>query len=318
MDIGVVLEALADQPLEEALAFVHDRAPEISAVEIGVGGYAPTGHCDMQALLEDKDAQISWSQLVASFGLKVSAFNAWGNPLHPDEEIAHRHRKDLIDAIHLATELGVPRIVALGGCPGGERGDRSPHFAAGGWLPYLENAWEKQWEDYTQECWSAIGKVAEAENPELRICLELHPGTVVYNVDTFERVASLSPSIAANVDPSHMFWMQMDPLAVVRRLGAQVGYAHGKDTSFNKVQLGLNGVMDARWPAHPETLSWNFSVPGHGHDRDWWQEFVLALGDTSATTLSIECEDPFVAPQDGIAEGASFLQACGAGRKVLP
>jgi sugar phosphate isomerase/epimerase len=317
MDIGVVLEALADQPLAEALTFVRDGAPEISAVEVGVGGYAPTGHCDMHALLDDKDARVSWSDLVASFGVRVSALNAWGNPLHPDEEVANRHRQDLIDAVHLATELGVPRVVALAGCPAGERGDRAPHFAAGGWLPYLEGAWEKQWDDCVEECWSAIGKTAEAENPDLRICLELHPGTVVYNVGTFERVAALSPSIAANVDPSHMFWMQMDPLAVVERLGPAVGYAHAKDTSFNKEELGLNGVMDARWPANPATLAWNFSMPGHGHDRAWWQEFVEALEATPATTLSIECEDPFMAPRQGIAEAASFLETCGAGGSIL-
>jgi sugar phosphate isomerase/epimerase len=315
--IGVVLEALADDGLREALSFLREQAPEVTEVEIGVGGYAPTGHCDMQRLLADERARVAWSELVASFGFTVSALNAWGNPLHPDEAIARRHRQDIADAVRLAASLGVKRVVALAGCPGAVPGDRAPHFAAGGWLPYLEGVWERQWAESVEECWSSIAAVAESEDPELRVCLELHPGTVVYNVETFERVAQLSPAIAANLDPSHLFWMQMDPLRVVEHLGSSIAYSHAKDASFNDLQLSLNGVLDARWPSDPELLPWNFSVPGRGHDHAWWASFVRALRTTSATTLAIECEDPFVPPRQGIPEASSFLKACGAGTGML-
>src|SRR5881392_1942266 len=42
--------------------------------------------------------------------------------------------------------LGVTRVVAMAGCPAGQPGDRVPHFGAGGWLPYLEGVYERQWE----------------------------------------------------------------------------------------------------------------------------------------------------------------------------
>jgi len=73
------------------------------------------------------------------------------------------------------------------------------------------------------------------------ICLELHPGTVAYNVQTFEKLAALSPAIAANIDPSHFFWMHMDANLVVQRLGDRIGYSHGKDVVFRAEKLALNG-----------------------------------------------------------------------------
>jgi sugar phosphate isomerase/epimerase len=318
MRIAVVLEALAGEPLHSALGFLRQQAPQVSGVEVDVGGYAPARHCDMGLLLRDNASLREFADGIASFGLAISALNAWGNPLHPDPDIASRHRDDLLDAVRLAGALGVDRVVALAGCPAATVGDRYPTFAAGGWLPYLEGIWERQWEGVIAEEWGKIARAAAAENPDLRICLELHPGTVVYNVETFSRVAALSPSIAANLDPSHLFWMQMDPFAVIAHLGKAIAHAHGKDTSFNSDALALNGILDRRWPNDPETLPWTFSVPGRGHGAEWWTRFVDALEGTSARAISIELEDPFVSAREGIVEASEFLSGCGAGQVVIP
>ena len=54
----------------------------------------------------------------------------------------------------------------------------------------------------------------------------------MYNVHTLERMrAAVGPIIGANVDPSHLFWQGMDPLAVIRALGPAVYHVHLKDTS---------------------------------------------------------------------------------------
>ena len=54
-------------------------------------------------------------------------------------------------------------------------------------------------------------------------------------------------NIAANLDPSHLFWQQMDPLAVAERLGPLVAHGHAKDVAFNAEPLALNGLLDHRW-----------------------------------------------------------------------
>ena len=186
--------------------------------------------------------------------------------------VAGAHDKALRDTIRLASELGVDRIVALAGCPAGSAGDVTPHFAGGGWLPYLENVYQHQWKHQVHDYWAEIGEFAIRTDPALLICLELHPGTVAYNVETFERLAALSPAIAANIDPSHFMWMQMDSNRVVQRLAGRIGHAHGKDVSFNAEKLALNGLLDHRWPAPAAEMPWNFATVGRGHGLPWWQE----------------------------------------------
>jgi sugar phosphate isomerase/epimerase len=305
--IGVVLEAFLDWPLDKVLPWLRTAAPEITDLEVGAGGYAPHPHCDVAELLVSKQARTAWLDQLAAHGLRVSALNAWGNPLHPDPEVAGRHDADLRNAIRLAVLLGVDRVVAMAGCPPAAPGDRAPHFAAGGWLPYLEDTYEGQWQRHIAPYWSSLAEFAAAQDPELRVCLELHPGTSVFNAETFMRVAALGSSIAANLDPSHFFWMGMDAYRVAELLGDRVGHAHGKDTVFHADSLAVNGLLDARWPRPAEAMPWTFAVVGDGHDLQWWTGLVGALAD-SARVISIEHEDPFVPAQQGVPRAARLLR----------
>jgi len=306
--IGVVTEPFTKWPLSRFMDWLTSEAPEVTELEVGVGGYALPGHCDMDLLLRDAAARKEWLGHVTARGLEVGALNVSGNPLHPDPQIASRHGADLKNAVRLAAEFGVDRIVAMAGCPAGAGGDITPHFAGGGWLSYLEGITERQWTDHVIPYWTAMAEFARREHPDLLICLELHPGAVAYNVESFERLSGLGRSIAANLDPSHFFWMQMDPIAVVDRLRSRVGYAHAKDVVFSPANLALNGLLDRRWPNPPDQMPWNFAVVGKGHDESWWRrltEGVIANG--SATTIAIEHEDPFVSPEQGIKDAASLL-----------
>jgi sugar phosphate isomerase/epimerase len=261
------------------------------------------------ALLGSAAARSAWLDLLARHGLRLDALNAWGNPLHPDEDLARRHDEDLRNAIRLAALLGTDRVVAMAGCPAGAPGDGVPHFGAGGWLPYLEGIYERQWAERIEPYWTALAAFAAAEAPDVRVCLELHPGTCAFNVETFGRVASLGPSISANLDPSHFFWMGMDGHRVAEALGERVGHAHGKDTVFHAGNLALNGLLDRRWPEPADQMPWTFAIPGRGHDLDWWTGLVRALSGSRAQVVSIEHEDPFTPAQAGVPEAARFLRA---------
>ena len=306
--IGVVLEAFLDWPLDRVMPWLREHAPDVTDLEIGAGGYAPRPHCDVPALLASDQARAAWRDEIARHGLRIDALNAWGNPLHPDAELAREHDRALRDAIRLAALLGVTRVVALAGCPGGAIGDRVPHFGAGGWLPYLEGVYQRQWEEQIAPYWADVAGFAAAQDPALRVCLELHPGTCVFNVETFGRVAALGPSLAANLDPSHFFWMGMDGHKVAVALGDRVGHVHGKDTVFHAEHLALNGLLDRRWPEPADQMPWTFAVPGRGHDRDWWAGLVRALDGSQAQVISIEHEDPFVPATSGVPEAARLLR----------
>jgi sugar phosphate isomerase/epimerase len=307
--IGVVLEAFTSRPLDDVLGWLRRAAPEVTDIEVGAGGYAPHPHCDVAGLLASAATRAAWLDQIHRHGLRLDALNAWGNPLHPDPVTARQHDEDLRNAIRLAVLLGVDRIVAMAGCPAGAPGDHVPHFGAGGWLPYLENVYQRQWEQQIEPYWAGLAEFARAQNPELRVCLEIHPGTSAFNVETFERVAALGPSIAANLDPSHFFWMGMDGHKVAAHLGPLVGHAHGKDTVFHADSLALNGLLDRRWPNPAEQMPWTFAVPGRGHDLAWWTGLVRAMAGSSARVISIEHEDPFVPAEEGVPEAARLLRA---------
>jgi hypothetical protein len=63
----------------------------------------------------------------------------------------------------------------------------------------------------------------------------------------------------------------------------------------------------------PEAMPWNFCFAtvgqGQGRDPDWWRVFVTAIAEqTTARTLSIEHEDPFVPPAEGVPIVAEVLR----------
>jgi sugar phosphate isomerase/epimerase len=308
--VGVVTEALAKRPLVEVMDWLAREVPDVTDLEIGTGGYAPTTHCDMRALLHDGAARKDWMQEVTARGLRIGALNVWGNPLHPDPLIASKHDSDLRDTIRFAAALGVDRVVALAGCPGGAPGDGTPHFSGGGWLPYLEDVYRVQWESSVEPYWSGIADFAHREHEGLLVCLELHPGTVAYNVESFNQLATLGDAIAANIDPSHFFWMGMDAKAVVAALGKRAGHCHGKDVAFSPENLAINGLLDRRWPRPPDAMPWNFAVVGRGKDREWWTGFIADLAAHGrVNTIAIEHEDPFVEAEPGINEAATLLSS---------
>ncbi|MGZ5977014.1 MAG: sugar phosphate isomerase/epimerase family protein [Isosphaeraceae bacterium] len=306
-EISVVLEAFADTPLEEVLSWLSQEVPEVTAVEVGAGGYAPHPHCAPEELLASEPSRRQWLSTLARHDISLDALNVWGNPLHPDPEISRAHDDALRRAILLAGPLGTNTIVAMSGCPAATAADVSASFGAGGWLPYLEGVHDRQWEDRVAPYWAEIADFAARENPDLNLCIELHPGTTVYNVETFEKFTALGPNLHANLDPSHFFWMGMDANKVVERILPRIGHVHAKDTSFNEEALALNGLLDHRWPASPADMPWNFSVPGRGHDEAWWHALIAQFAESPVRSISIEQEDPFVDAKTGVKEAATLI-----------
>jgi sugar phosphate isomerase/epimerase len=311
MNVGVVMEAFADRSLHDALDWLSTHAPAARHLELIAGGYGPTGHCDREALLADAALRKAWHDDIRERGFVVGALNAWGNPLHPNPRVAAEQDRALRETIQLAAALGVDRVVAMAGCPGAGPDDRTaPHFAAGGWLPDLEGVTEWQWDAVVLPYWSELAAFAAREHPALRVCIELHPGTCVNNVETFELLARVGDALAANLDPSHFLWQQMDTFAIVDRLGPRIGHAHAKDVTFNRERLALNGLLDRRWPSPPEEMPWTFATVGDGQPAAWWHDLtgrLAALG--TVQTLAIEHEDPFTPPEQGVPRAVEILDA---------
>ena len=82
----------------------------------------------------------------------------------------------------------------------------------------------------------------------------------VYHTESLLRLRrAVGEQISANLDPSHLIWQGMDPIAVIRALkGRDFFHFHAKDTKIDPLQYG--GQRRAGHQALPgtETRSWNF------------------------------------------------------------
>jgi sugar phosphate isomerase/epimerase len=304
VELGFYTDSLPDHTFEEAL----DVAARIgaTAIEIATGGQSRAPHLDLDALLGDPGRRAEFLTAFSDRGLRIAALNCSAWPLHP--VVGARHVAIIRSTIRLAAELGVPKLVTMSGNPGDGAGDSAVNFV---WYPWPDDSTallERQW-DAAVALWRKLGEEARAAGIEA-LAFELHPLHLVFNVPTWERMRdAVGPIIAVNLDPSHLFWQAMDPIAVVRALGPAVRHVHLKDTEIVADQAAIAGVLDSRPFADPKHRGWVFRTAGATHDRAWWTSFVdelRAAGYDDA--LSIENEDAGLPPEASVEKAADFMR----------
>ena len=304
MELGLYTDSLPEHSFEEAL----DVAARVgaTAIEIATGGQSRAPHLRLDELLGDAGRRRAFRDAFASRGLRIAALNCSAWPLHP--AVGERHVAIIRSTIRLAAELGVTKLVTMSGNPGDGPGGTAVNFV---WYPWPEGSMallERQWDQATA-LWQGLGAEAKAAGIEA-LAFELHPLHLVYNVPTYERMRdAVGPIIAVNLDPSHLFWQGMDPLAVVRTLGPAVRHVHLKDTEIVADQAAIAGVLDSRPFADPGHRGWVFRTAGAIHDRAWWTAFVdelRAAGYDDA--LSIENEDAGLPPEASVEKAAALMR----------
>jgi sugar phosphate isomerase/epimerase len=309
MRVGLLTDALASRPLDEVARWCEARG--ITELELGVGGYSAAPHADLHALLAEPAARETLVATVDRAGCRLACLNASGNPLHPLPRIARAHDAALRGALELASALGIDRVVAMSGCPGGPGDAAWPVFAGGAWLPDMEGLWEWQWRERIVPYWRELSRWALDAAPGVAICLELHPGTSVYNAESFLRLRlETTRNVLVNLDPSHFWWQGMDALEVISALDGLIGFAHGKDTVVHPERVALHGVLDFRWPADAATMPWHFCAVGRGHDTAYWRGLLRGLARAGYDgVVSIEHEDPNLDAEAGVEASLSGLRA---------
>ena len=304
IDLSLYTDSVPSMPLEHAL----DLAVEIGAraVEIAAGGQSSAPHMQVDQLLADPRALGAFRGAIESRGLRIGALNCSSWILHPIHD--RRHEAIILSTIELAARLGVSTIVTMSGCPGDGEASSTINWV---WYPWPDDAVElrdRQWATAVER-WRAITRRAE-DAGITRLAFELHPLHLVYNVPTLLRMREeVGPVIGANLDPSHLFWQQMDPLAVIHALQDAVYHVHLKDTEAVPDQLALAGVLDGRPFARPGERAWNFRTVGVGHGAEFWSAFIDALHDIGyGGVLSIENEDAYQQSEEGVRQAAAFVR----------
>lgn len=303
MELCLYTDSVASLPVDEALDFAAGIGA--TAVEIAAGGQSSAPHMRVFELLEDRAKLSKFANQISSRGLRLAAVNCSAWPMHP--QVGEQHEEIIRAAIRLASEMAVDKIVTMSGCPGESSSARTIHWITFPWPSDRYAILDEQWK-VAIEFWHGLADYAREQGIQ-RIALELHPLQLVYNVPTLLRLRSeIGPIIGTNVDPSHMFWQQMDPMRVVRALGDAIHHVHLKDTEIHRDAVALSGVLDTTSFSDPDHRSWVFRTVGQGHGADFWSAFIAALREVGYDdVLSIENEDPYQPEQVGAKQAADFI-----------
>ncbi|MEQ6901837.1 sugar phosphate isomerase/epimerase [Nocardioides sp. YIM 152588] len=323
MKLGVYNAILHDRPLDEALKVVTGLG--LDGLEVNTGGFLPPVHVpNIDEILESDSARDDFLGTFDAAGAEVLGLNCNGNPLHPNPTIGAAHAADVVRSVRLAHRLGQHRVVTMSGLPGGEPGTVRPNWIVNAWNSAALDVLDYQW-GVAEAFWSEVD--ALARDLDVQVALELHPQNLVFNpasiLELRERIGATN--IGVELDASHLFWQQMDPVAVVDHLGDVVVHAAAKDVRVNE-HAAINGVLDNSFrrldPAEhrvnlggdewanewPRPSAWDFVAVGKGHDVDYWAEFLAALHRVDADMIvNIEHEDTSLGPIEGLQFASSVL-----------
>ncbi|MCC8116461.1 MAG: sugar phosphate isomerase/epimerase [Planctomycetes bacterium] len=228
--------------------------------------------------------------LLEKFGIAVSAFNCSGNPLAPGDW-GKREAAVTRKTFRLSELFGIKTVVMMSGLPSGGPEDKFPNWVVTSWPPETQVILDYQWNRVAIPYWRELVKVANRHGVT-RLALEPHGCQLVHDVENFRRLRNeTDETVGFNLDPSHLFWMGADPLLVARELGDAIYHVHVKDVRIEK-PAGLNTLLDGKSVLEYAKRSWNFAIPGYGHDERWWREFLITLKMAGYDgVLSIEHED---------------------------
>src|SRR6202522_1093017 len=304
MHVGVFTPLFSELPLPAVLKKLS--AMQIDTVELGTGNYPGDAHCKL-AMVENNRALVEFQKILADHGASISALSSHGNPLHPDKNRAERDRDVSRKTILLAEKLGVSVVVDFSGCPGDSRHATAPNWVTCPWpSDYLE-VLDWQWNEAVAPYWLEHAKFADDHG--VKIAIEMHPGFVVYSPETMLKLRSIAgPTIGCNLDPSHLFWQSIDPIAAVRVLEGAIFHVHAKDTQLYPINLPRTGVLDTKPYTDERARGWLFRTCGYGHGAEWGTEFIPPLRMFGYdSVLSIEHEDSLLSAEEGLTKAANFL-----------
>lgn len=324
MKLGVYNAILHDRTLPEALEVIAGLG--LTGIEINTGGFLPAVHVPaFEDILVSDSARDDYLGLFEGTGVSIAGLNCNGNPLHPKPEIGEKHAEDVRRSIRLAERLGQDRVVTMSGLPGGEPGATVTNWIVNAWNSAALDVLDYQW-GIAAKFWRETDRLAADHG--VKVALELHPQNIVFNTADVHRLIELTGAthVGVELDASHLFWQQMDPVAVARDLGPLVFHAAAKDVRVNPENARLYGVLDNRfrrlrpdenrtnlggdeWANEwPKDSAWDFVALGRGHDTAYWAEFLRALHEVDPEMMvNIEHEDVSLGRIEGLEVAARVL-----------
>ncbi|MBQ7152434.1 MAG: sugar phosphate isomerase/epimerase [Clostridia bacterium] len=307
MELSVLANLYGSLSLEQTLKILTGLG--IHTVELGAGGYPRKEHCNPEELLADQKKYDAFTALLKKYEVRVCALACHGNPVHPNKAVAEAYDRDFRNAVLLAEKMGVDTIVGFSGCPGDCETSKYPNWVTCPWPDDYLAVLDWQWNEKLIPYWKEMNDFVKAHHVP-HIAFEMHPGFCVYNPETLLRLRNAcGDAIGANIDPSHLVWQGMDPVAVARELAGCIYHVHAKDTKIDAYNVAKNGVLDTKHYSDEIHRAWVFRTVGFGHDAAFWKDFVSNLRLCGYDrVLSIEHEDSLMSLDEGLQKAVAFLR----------
>ena len=309
MKLGVFTVLFADKNLEEMLDYVKNAG--LDAVEIGTGGYPGDAHLKLDVLLNSEAERQTFLEKVNSRGLTISALSCHGNPVSPDEAFRKDSHETLVKTIKLAGLLNIPVVNTFSGTPGDSEDGKYPNWPVTPWPEEYSTVLKWQWEEKLVPYWKEINTIAEENN--VKIGLELHAGFLVHTPHTMLKLREQTGNaIGANLDPSHLWWQGIDPVAAIKILGKAnaIHQFHAKDTYIDQEHVNMYGLTDMQPYSEVQSRAWTFRSVGYGHSVKVWSDIISALRTYGYDhVISIEHEDPIMSIDEGFMRAVENLKS---------
>ncbi|MFS0750747.1 sugar phosphate isomerase/epimerase family protein [Oceanobacillus sp. 1P07AA] len=309
MKLGVFTVLFGEKSFEEMLDYVQESG--LKAVEIGTGGNPGKAHCDVDELLESEEKRKQFKEKTDSRGLTISALSCHDNPISPNKEHAQKAHDDFRKTVRLAELLDVPVVNTFSGTPGSHEGSKYPNWPVTPWPTEYSDILKWQWEEKLIPYWKEQAEFAK--NHGVKIGLELHAGFLVHTPYTLLKLReATNDAIGANLDPSHLWWQGIDPVAAIKILGKEgaIHHFHAKDTYIDQDNVNMYGLTDMQPYGEVQTRAWSFRSVGYGHSIQEWSNIVSALRTYGYDyVISIEHEDPIMSIDEGFQAAVKNLKA---------
>lgn len=309
MKLGVFTVLFSKSNFEEMLDIVQKAG--VNAVEIGTGCYPGNAHCNLDELLESEELRKEYLEKIKTRDLQISAFSCHGNPISPKIPFAEESHETLLKTIKLASLMNVPVVNCFSGTAGDHDGAEYPNWPVTPWPNEYGDVLKWQWEEKLIPYWKEVGQFAQEHN--VKIGLELHGGFLVHTPYTLLKLREETcEAIGANLDPSHLWWQGIDPVAAIKILGKEnaIHHFHAKDTYIDQENVNMYGLTDMQPYGEVQTRAWTFRSVGCGHSIQEWSDMISALRTYGYDyVVSIEHEDPLMSIEEGFQRAVTNLKS---------
>lgn len=309
MKIGVFTVLFQDKNFEEMLDHVAEAG--VKAVEIGTGGNPGNDFCDVDALIEDEKLRQQFSDKIHQRGLTISALSCHDNPISPNKAQAKQAQETFKKTVKLASLLDIPVVNTFSGVAGSDEKAEYPNWPVTPWPTEYSEILKWQWEEKLIPYWKEAAQYAKEHG--VKIGIELHAGFLVHTPYTLLKLReATNDALGANLDPSHLWWQGIDPIAAIKILGEEnaIHHFHAKDTYIDQENVNMYGLTDMQPYSEVKTRAWTFRTVGYGHAPNLWGDIISALRMYGYDyVVSIEHEDPIMSIEEGFQKAVTNLNS---------